>query len=343
MPSPARGPLIVLLAAILVVLSGCGGNSASATHKGPDKVDFILNWLPNVEFAGLWAAQQQGYFKKDNIQMSFKGWAPGVSPETDVPARGGNTFGFQSGAALIIAKARGVPDEAVYTDTQRSVFGLSVLAKSGITSLSQLKGKRIGYQSHEFYVPATMMSCIHVPQTAWKPVTVGFDPSVLTTGQVDAYLVFVMNEPIALSLQGIHVRTFKAYQYCFNFYDDVMFTTTSLIKQNPDLVRRVTDAVARGFQWAHSHPVQAAQLTVNKYFPASKAGSGVSAAANLKQQTLELEAFKEFSQTGPGQFHGRMSAATWQASINTLAKYHEITTKPSAASMFTNRFNPYGS
>lgn len=342
MTSRIRRPLTILLATLVIALAGYSGRSlASPAHTSPDKVYFILNWLPNVEFAGLWVAQQKGYFKQNHIDMSFKGWANGVAPETDVPARGGNTFGFQSGAALIIAASKGVPDVSVYTDTQRSVFGLSVLASSGIKSLKQLKGKRIGYQSHEFYVPATMMSCAGVPQSAWKPVTVGFDPSVLVSKQVDAYLVFTTNEPIGLALQGVKVNTFRAYQHCFNFYDDVMFTTSSLVKSNPDLVRRVVNAVARGFQWAHSHPVQAARLTVGKYFPASTAGSGVSAQQNLKQQELELEAFTEFSRTGSGQYHGRMSLATWQASINTLVKYGEISSKPSAASLFTNRFNPY--
>jgi ABC-type nitrate/sulfonate/bicarbonate transport system substrate-binding protein len=120
-----------------------------------------------------------------------------------------------------------------------------------------------------------------------------------------------------------------------------MFTTTNLISSNPALVRKVTGIVARGFQWAHSHPQLAAKLTVARYFPASQAGKGVSARANLTQQTEELKAFKPFSQTGKNRYAGTMNTRTWQQSINTLYKYHEITKKPSAASIYTNQFNPY--
>jgi len=311
---------------------------ANRSAAGMTNVHFILNWLPNVEFAGLWMAQKFGWWKQAGINMTFKGWAPGVTPETDVPAYSGTAFGFQSGAAIGIARSRGVPITALYTDTQKSVFGLTVTAKSGITSLKQLRGKKVGYQSHEFYVPATMLSCVGLRQTDWVPRQVGFDTSQLTSGAVDAYLTFVTNEPIALKLQGVSTRTFAAANYCFHFYDDVLFATNSLIAKNPSLVKTVVGIVARGFRWAHTHPTMAARYTVSHTFPA---GKGTSAALNLKQQILELQAFGPFSVDSRGQFSGLMSTAYWQDSINTLYKYKEINSKPSAAAIYTNRFNPY--
>ena len=38
-------------------------------------VYFLLNWLPNVEFAGLWVAQQKGWFQKAGIKMNFTPWS----------------------------------------------------------------------------------------------------------------------------------------------------------------------------------------------------------------------------------------------------------------------------
>ena len=170
----------VIAAGQVPAIAATQQSAAQASHvkhssRAMTNVNFILNWLPNVEFAGLWVAEQKGWFRQAGIHMTFKGWAPGVTPETDVPAKSGINFGFQSGAAIAIAQSRGVPIRALYTDTQRSVFGLTVLANSGINTLADLKGKKVGYQSHEFYVPSTMLSHVGLSDRDWRPVQVGFD------------------------------------------------------------------------------------------------------------------------------------------------------------------------
>lgn len=344
------GRSLLTVALIGAVMAGglvAGGRTAfgSSTPHRPARamtnVHFILNWLPNVEFAGLWVAQQKGWFKQAGINMTFTPWSQSVKPETDVASRGGNTFGFQSGAAIAIARAQGVPIKAVFSDTQKSVFGLTVLASSNIRKLTDLRGKRVGYQPHELYVPETMLASVGLKPSDYKLVPVGFDIAQLTAGQVDAYLTFQTNEPIALKLQGVATRTFPASSYGFHFYDDVMFTTDSLINSNPGLVRRVTAVVARGFKWAHSNPLKATKITVGKYFPASAAGQGVSAAANLKQQTLELQTFKNFSADAQGRYTGLMKASYWKDSVKILYKYGQIKRMVPVSALFTNRFNPY--
>jgi ABC-type nitrate/sulfonate/bicarbonate transport system substrate-binding protein len=346
MSSTLRRSLLAGIAIIAIAGSGLVGTtrgnalaSAPKTHAHAlTSVHFFLNWLPNVEFSGLWVAQHFGWWKAAGIDMSYTGWSQSVVPETDVPQHSGNQFGFQSGAALGIARAQGVKDVALYTDTQKSVFGLTVLNKSHITSLKQLKGKKIGYQPHEIYVPEAMLASVGLqPQRDYKLVPVSFDISQLTSGAVDAYEVFLTNEPITLDMQHVPNHSFKASDYGFHFYDDVMFTTDGLAKSNPALVRKVTQIVARGFQWAHSHPALAAQITVAKYFPA---GKGVSAQSNLTQQTLESQRFVPFSKDTRGQFSGRMTASYWRDSLNILLRYKLISHEPPVSSLFTNSFNP---
>jgi ABC-type nitrate/sulfonate/bicarbonate transport system substrate-binding protein len=350
MSSHVRRSVVISATIVAVLAAGASGinrektfaSAPSTNHaKAAQNVYVILNWVPNVEFDGLWVAQQKGWFKAAGINLSFKPWSPGVFPETDAAARGGNTFGFDSGAAIVINRSKGVPITAVYSDTQKSVFGLTVLASSGIHKLTQLRNKKIGYQSHELYVPETMMSCVGLTAGKdYKTVPVGFTTDDLTSGQVDAHLTFITNEPIALKLQGVKTRTFAAADYCFHFYDDVMFATDSLIKSNPALVKSFTAIVAKGFQWAHTHPDVAARLTVAHYFPASKAGSGVTAKLNLEQQILESRTFSPFSKDSHGVFSGLMSAAYWTDSIKILDKYHQISKMITANSLFTNKFNP---
>lgn len=313
--------------------SGAHASVPARPQRAMTNVKFILNWIPNVEFAGLWVAQKKGWWRRAGINMSYIPYSVSVRPETDVAARGGNTFGFQSAAALVIARAKGVQETAVFTDTQRSIFGLTVLASSKIYKLTDLKGKRVGYQPHEFYVPATMLASAGMKPTDWKPVVVGYSTDQLTQGQVDAYLSFLNNEPIALRLKGVKVRTFAASDFGFRAYDDVMFTTDNLIRQNPALVRKVTSIVARGFAWAHRNVRQATNITL--------ANAPASFKLERMQQLMEMKAFDRFSRDSRGDFSGRMNATTWRGTINTLFRYRQITRKPAPGAMFTNQFNPF--
>ncbi|MGH2443173.1 MAG: ABC transporter substrate-binding protein [Chloroflexota bacterium] len=314
-------------------------SSSHATHasqhaKALTDVHFILNWIPNVEFAGLWVAQHFGWWKAAGLSMSYTPYSISVHPETDVATRGGNTFGFQSGAALVIARSQGVPDRALYTDTQRSVFGLSVLASSKIHKITDLRGKRVGYQAHEGYVPDTMLAYDGLKPSDWKPVIVGYNTDQLTSGAVDAYLVFLNNEPIELALAGVKTRSFAASKYGFHAYDDVMFTTDKEIGTNPNLVRKVTKIVARGFAWAHTHHLGAVRITIH-------APNVAQYKLSQRQQVAELNAFNQFSRDSRGKFTGRMTAATWKGTVKTLLHYGEIKHSVKSGALFTNRFNPY--
>lgn len=320
-------------------LNALAAKSQKKSTKSLTTVTFLLNWLPNVEFAGLWIAQKYGWWAKAGLKLNYVPYSQSSHPETDVPARGGTTFGFQAGAAIAIAKAHGVPIQALYTDTQRSVFGLTVLNSSHINKITDLKGKKVGYQPHELYVPETMLASAGLKPTQWKPTPVLFDTAPLTQHQVDAFLTFLTNEPINLRLAGVNVHSFSAAANGYHFYDDVLFTYLGLINKNSGLVKKVVTNVAKGFQYAHTHTDFAARLTVSCCF--HSLGTGETASKHLEQQILEMRKFSKFSRNSKGQFTGLMTRSYWQDSINTLYKYKEIKTKPSAAAIYTNRFNPY--
>jgi NitT/TauT family transport system substrate-binding protein len=344
MHRPVRRSLIGSAVIAAILAAGVLGVSRDRTFASAPQskhthamtnVHIILNWIPNVEFAGLWVAQHFGWWKAAGINMTYTPYSLSVHPETDVATRGGNTFGFQSGAAVIIARSTGVPIKAVYTDTQRSVLGLTVLNSSNINKITDLKGKRVGYQPHELYAPATMLAHAGLRTTDWKPVQVGFNTDQLTQGQVDAFLTFLNNEPIALRLKGVQVHSFAAADNGYKAYDDVLFTTDKLIQSNPDLVRRVTGVIARGYRFAHTHHVQATNITVNGPFSSYVAKNG-----GRQQQLLEMQAFDRFSRDARHGFSGIMTAAVWRATVNTLFQYKEIRRKPAVSSLFTNQFNP---
>jgi ABC-type nitrate/sulfonate/bicarbonate transport system substrate-binding protein len=165
-----------------------------------------------------------------------------------------------------------------------------------------------------------------------KPVVVGFDPTLLVAGKVDAYLAFITNEPIDLWLtKHIRVNVIPASTYGYNFYSDVLFTTDNVIKTRPELVRTVVRIMDRGWRYALAHPSEAARIVVPK----------LDSQDSLAQQTEEMKALARLA-AGPHAPVGSMTAARWQAGINLLLKYKQIPARVPVNQVFTTQFLPAG-
>ena len=300
------------------------------THAAPStNVSFSLNWIRNVEFAGIWAAQAKGWWAQAGIQVTTRAYDYTNDPVLLVGA-GKMQFGFQDGASLIIARSRHIPVTAVWASGQRSPFAFITMPKSGIKTVKDFKGKRIGYQAHQRYVLDVMLRAVGLTEKDVTPVIVQFDPTVLLAGRVDVYLAYLTNEPIELAQKHhVAVNIIPASQYGYNFYNDVLFTTDSTIKANPALVRTVVSIMDRGWKYALAHPAEIAKIVVPK----------LDNQDSVSQQVEEMKALANLA-SAPGEVVGSMTAARWQSGINLLLKYQQIPAALPVSSVFTTQFLP---
>src|SRR5579871_4980663 len=174
------------LAALVIALGFlCAWAPPRSTHAAPaspTNVRIALNWLTNVEFAGIWAAQEKGWWRQAGLNVTVKGYDFTHDPMQMVGS-GQYDFGFEDGAALIAGRASGQPITALWAGGQASAYAFISMPNSGITTPRQFKGKRIGYQAGERYVLDTMLSAVGLSEKDCTPVVVGFDPTVLIKGK----------------------------------------------------------------------------------------------------------------------------------------------------------------
>ena len=320
---------LVLSALVLAGILLAPAAAPSTRAAGMTSVSIYLNWLTNVEFAGIWVAQQKGWWQQAGLNVTAKGYDFNNDPVVLVGA-GKYMFGFQDGASMIIGRAQGVPVKAVWNSVKQSPFAYITMPNSHITTVKDFRGKRIGYQAHQKYVLQTMLNYEGMTLNDVKPVVVQFDPTVLLAGKVDAYLAFITNEPIDLRLRKhLKVNIIPASKYGYSFYSDVLFTTDNLIKTNPGLVRKVVSVMDRGWRYALAHPSETAHIVVPK----------IDKSDTLEQQTDEMKALAPLA-TQPGQGLGSMTTARWQEGVNLLLKYKQITKPVPASSVFTDAFLP---
>jgi ABC-type nitrate/sulfonate/bicarbonate transport system substrate-binding protein len=314
-------------AAVLSTLRIGAFGHLPARAASPTTVSIALNWLRNVEFAGIWAAQEQGWWAQAGLEVTTRPF-DGTNDPCILVAAGKLQFGIHDGASVILARAAGCPIKAVWASGQRSPFAFITLPTSGITRPNDFKGKRIGVAADARYVLDVMLHAVGLTEADVIPVVVGLDPAVLLAGKVDAYLGYLTDEPIEIAQRyHVHVNVIPASAYGYDFYSDVLFTTDSIISAQPALVKTVVEVMDRGWKYALAHPSEIARYVV----PRLDSQDAVS------QQVAELTALVKLA-SAPGAPVGSMTASRWHAGIRLLARYKKIHAVMPVDSVFTTRF-----
>jgi NitT/TauT family transport system substrate-binding protein len=193
-------------------------------------------------FAGLELGVQQGIWKANGLDIQISAFR-GDGQMQQALAAGSIDFGFGSGPGMGYA-VKGVPAHAVAAVATRPANMALVAAKnSGITKLTDLKGKRIGV-STAGSLTDWLARKIAV-SNGWKPTDIEIVPmgemrtrlAAMRSGELHAAVTAVQEGyQIQENGQGAVIATFG--EVVPDFFTHVVFARDSLIKNDPDLVRR---------------------------------------------------------------------------------------------------------
>ncbi len=104
-----------------------GRTTASAGRRRLAPITLALNWVPEPEFGGFYAAREGGAYKKAGLDVDIQGGGAGV-PVVQMVATGRADFGTVSADELILARARGGDVVAVFATFQTAPHGIMVHA-----------------------------------------------------------------------------------------------------------------------------------------------------------------------------------------------------------------------
>ena len=196
-------PVLVLVAAL--AFGACNGGSAPST-AGPTPLTVGLGFIPSVQFAPFYLAQQKGYYRDAGLQVTFQNK---IDPDlVTLVGQGAVDVGLADGTSVIPAVSQGIPIR--YVATVYRQFPSIVFAKetSGIRTAADLKGRKIGIPGR--YGSSWIMLQALLGSVSLRPtdVTIVDYPdfgqgAAVQQGAVDAATGFVNNEPVQLSLSGV--------------------------------------------------------------------------------------------------------------------------------------------
>ena len=223
-----------------------------------------LKWTHQFQFAGYYAAIEQGYYRDAGFEVSLFERRPGATPIDQLI--GGRVDYAVGDSGVMLYRTTGVPVVALAAFFQKSPSVLLTLEESGIDELVDLRGQRVMMQGG--YLNAELMSMLQaagLPSDSFTLLPTDTDIAALIDRRTDAYNAYTTNEPFALSELGISHRIFSPSEYGVDFYGDILITTESQIARDPEGVRRFVEATVKGWRYAVEHPEEVVDLIFREY------------------------------------------------------------------------------
>lgn len=278
--SRARGRIVgagfAALATLVFVIAGLTtAVSAAQQATAAETLRLQLKWTHQFQFAGIYAALAQGYYRDAGIDLHILEGGPEIDP-VGVVTGGRAEFGIGN-SSLVIERTAGAPIMVVAPIFQHSPFVILTRTGVGLDVPRDLAGRRLALESHSAEVEAYLTKS-GVPLDSITVVPHTGDAVGLFAAGVDAMSAYTTTEPFDLLVAGVPFQMWSPREIGIDFYGDTLFVDARFAAAHPETVRAVREATLRGWEYALRHTGEIIELIQRDYAP------------RLSRQQLEFEA-----------------------------------------------------
>ncbi len=193
-----------------------------------EKVVMQLGWVANVEYMGMFIADDAGYYEDEGLDVELVPGGPAVSV-APVVAGGGALVGLDSTDTIARARVEGAKLKMIGAELQRNPTSVMSLSTNPIKTPQDLVGKKFGVQQNGYQIIQAFLKTNKIDPAQVTIVPVQYDPAPLVNGEVDAFMSFLTNQPVQLDLKGIANTNFLLSDFGYaNWADCLVVTEESL-------------------------------------------------------------------------------------------------------------------
>jgi len=262
---------------------GGGSSTAPSTDGGGDgggeaaSVQLQLQWAPQAQFAGYFAAVEQGYYDEENLEVDILDGGPDVVPQQVGSAPDGPEFTISWVPKVLEARAAGSDLVNVAQIFQRSGTLSVAWADSGISAPADFADKKVGVWDfgNEFEVTAAASAEGLEEGTDYEKVIQPFDMLLLLSREIDVAEAMIYNE-YAQVLEAANPETGELYKpedlNVINYNDqrtamlqDAIFARKAWLSEgtNRDTAVRFVRASLKGWIYCRDNPDDCVQYTTD--------------------------------------------------------------------------------
>lgn len=262
---------LVLVAGL--VASACAAADTAgqqeASKGGGTHVKFTLNYLPGGAQAGFMYGKSLGIFRKAGIDLKI---VPGSGSLTTVEqvATGKADIAYADAPTVFSVAARGGAVTVIAPILQVNGFAIIALKKSGISSVKDLPGKRLGVitgLAPTVLLPAVLKANGVQPNSVHMVhIQIASQLGALLQHKVDALVAAGDVQGPQLREQGNQINQFLYYANGVPTVGESIIANTKFLKSHGDLVKAFVKASVDSWIQTRAHPAEAAAAVV-KQFP----------------------------------------------------------------------------
>jgi NitT/TauT family transport system substrate-binding protein len=323
---------------IRLLLAAFAAALMAAPAVAADKVVLMLNWYVYGEHAPFYYGKEKGIFAEAGIDLDIQeGRGSGVT--TQAVAAKTAQFGYVDVPTMMRAAVKGAPVVATGVLLQTSPMSAMGFMEKNIRKPEDIKGKTVAT------TPGDSMSQIwplFLKKTGLKESdfkTVSGDATTklnaVINGQADLLLGYVMDQSMKIKdATGRDVYAIKFADYGVNLVSSGLITTKDLIKDNPDLVRRMMLASTKAVIAAVKEPKAAAQAILN----ANPKGGRIETLTQGFELTIPLYA----DPTGSSRQPFKVSDQNMTDTVAAMVEYGGLdpAAKDNSRQFYTNEYLP---
>jgi NitT/TauT family transport system substrate-binding protein len=315
-------------AAIASGLALAAGNTGAANTP----ITFQLNWVAGGANAGFAAAVAEGFYRDAGLDVTLV-QGNGSGNTAQLVANGRSEIAYADAVAVSQLIAKGAPMKVLSTVYQSNPNEVSALKKTGIKSIKDLAGKKVGVpsgSSQTTMLPLLLkannlmeseVNLINMPPTAMVPS--------LLQGQVDAILGSVDSYQIQLEAQGAQTDNFMFADHGVPTVSTSIFASDNYIKNNPEVIKKFIAASLKGWYFALDNPEKAVK-DLKSVFPEM----------NEKLATAELASIKPLLCSGGAKYIGKAEDALWVKTQDLLSEVKLLPAGQDPKTYYTNAYLP---
>jgi putative hydroxymethylpyrimidine transport system substrate-binding protein len=253
--------MLVALAVLALAVAGCGEKEDALEPSGSKRLELMLDYFPNADHAGIYAAQAARYFQQAGLDVEIRQPPDPAAPIKQVAA-GRVDLAISYEPEVFRARDQGLNVVSVGALVQKPLTALISLPAAKVEKAADLRGKTVGtagidYQ--EAYLQ-TILTEAGVPADSVKVRNVGFSFSpALITGRIDAALGAFWNyEGTELRLRGKRPRIIRMEEAGVPTYNElVLVANQDALERDANKIRAFIGAVSRGTRDLKTDPEEA--------------------------------------------------------------------------------------